>query len=85
MKMCSICQARVARLSVREGPVHFLGCNRQVPDTYADGILHGVGNGGCHGPNGVLPNAPGVVGARGRSQMLKDRFQFRNILHIGIL
>jgi hypothetical protein len=52
------------RLSIREGPVHFLGSDRQVPDAYAYSVLHGVGDGRCSRPNGVLPNALCVVGSR---------------------
>jgi hypothetical protein len=56
--------AGVARLSVRQRSVHFLGGDRQVSNAHADGVFHGVGDGGRDRSNGVLPNPPGVVGAR---------------------
>src|SRR5437867_8100453 len=33
------------RLFVCEGAIHFLGCDREVLDPYADSICHSVGNG----------------------------------------
>src|SRR5262249_17351074 len=52
------------RLSVREGPVHFLGRDREVFDPYANSIGHSIGDGRCYRPNRVLSNTLGVVGAR---------------------
>src|SRR5262245_15937299 len=54
----------VDRLSVYESSIYFLGRDREVLDPYADSIGHSVGDGRCYRRNRVLPNAPGVIGAR---------------------
>src|SRR5215510_3747075 len=61
---CRVNTYMVARLSVHESAIHFLGRDRKILDTDADRIGHSVGDGRCYRPNRVLPNALGVVGSR---------------------
>jgi len=54
---------RVDRLCFYESAIDFLRGDREFLDPYADSIGHGIGDGRCDRPYGVLPNTFGAVGS----------------------